>query len=323
MINNNQLRELRTKFYYVSHSFGSPEGLIDLISSVSNDAYEVELKVGLILNHPGRVRVVTPWDMRFSMKDLDFTGISKSLAIVPYEPYTVYDLNHRIIYKVIEHQGIWGDSVLDRSLIIQSFSTEMFYLQYSTYHSFNTDLLIVNNLALRGKNALSDNDALKAPPKFDSETGDNHLVPAIEPSNNYIQLTINLPYSIEPYIYIYQLKSTPLVNVSIEDIINNPSTTNQAFTIEGSNVPIIFNPNHSGWLLFVYRSKGENFPLRISNVQGYGVDRFVQSSDYIWYVAVGDEFDVAKLRQSMGLITRRPSDFSTADVIQITAEVSY
>jgi len=323
MINENHLRELRTKFYYVSHSFGSPEGLIDLMSSISNDAYEVELKIGLILNHPGRIRVVTPWDMRFSLKDLDFTGISKSLAAVPYEPYTVYDLNHKIIYKVLEHNGIWGDSVLDRSLIIQSFSTEMFYLQYSTFHSFNTDLLIVNNLALRGRNALSDNDALKAPPKFDSETGDNYLVPAIEPKDNYIQLTINLPYSIEPYIHIYQLKSTPLINVTVQDIMTNPSTTYETFTIEGEGTPIIFNPNYSGWILVVYKVRDQTFPLRISNIQGYGVDRFVQSSDYIWYVAVGDEFDVTKLRQSMGLITRRPSDFSTADSIKITADVSY
>ena len=322
MLNRSHILELRSKFYYVSHSFGGPEDLIQSISDDSNDQEEVELKIHQILSHPDHVRVISPWDTRFDLIEENAYGTPNEKSIVIESPYQVFDFNRCLLYTVSQHNGIWGDSPLDKLLLLQSPSGRLFYLQHSTFtDTKRTLLLIVNNLALVGSNALADNDLLKTPPFTDSTNGSNLNKPAVEPQDNIILLYTSPTLPRDSSIIIYHLKSSPSVIPIDTTLINNPETTIHTYPITYKGEAISYFPSNSGWIHIRKKVGGTSSPVSIENIKGNGVDRLVQANESVYYVAVGDEMDTVMLRQKLGLVTRRPPDFSQRDVIQLEANL--
>lgn len=324
MLDRSHLLELRSKFYYVSHSFGSPEQLVETIGNDSNDNDELEIKIHQILSHPDHVRVISPWDTRFDLVEVNGYGVTNERSIVIEAPYKVFDFNRCLLYTVSKHQGVWGDSPLDKLLILQSPSGRIFYLQHSTYiDTKRTLLLIVNNLALNGSNSLADNDALRTPPYVNSRSGSNLNKPSIEPQDNHILFTTPRIYSQDQFITIYHLKSNPSIIPSYEQIKSSRETKVLGYPVMSRGERLTYFPSASGWVYIEGRVGEIEYPLNIGEIKGNGVDRFVEAGRYVYYVAVGDEMDTVMLRQKMGLITRRPPDFSQRDVIQLECQLSY
>jgi hypothetical protein len=323
MLDRSHILELRSKFYYVSHSFGSPEDLIQTVADDSNDQEEVELKIHQILSHPDHVRVISPWDTRFDLIEENVYGVPNEKSIVIESPYQVFDFNRCLLYTVSQHEGTWGNSPLDKLLMLQSPSGRIFYLQHATFtDTKRTLLLIVNNLALTGGNALADNDLLKTPPFTDATSGSNLNKPAIEPQDNIILLNTSRTLPRNSFITIYHLKSSPSVIPIYLDVINNPETTSYGYPITSIGERLSYFPSASGWVYIQVRIENINAPVSIEDIKGNGVDRFVQANQFVYYVAVGDEMDTVMLRQKLGLVTRRPPDFSQRDVIQLEANLS-
>lgn len=314
MIDSSHILELRNKFYYISNSFGGPEALIDTINNDSNDQEELELKIHQILSHPDDIKVISPWDIRFSLIDENvFNNTSINKSIVMEMSYKIFDFNRCLLYTVKKHNGVWGNSPLDKLLVLQSPSGRLFYLQHPTYDGLNrTILLIVNNLSLSSSNALSDYDLLKSPPFIDESSGSNFNRPSIEPQDNIIIFYLFKPID---KVKIYHLKSGPTIIPTKDEIINNRESKIYEYL---STSAIAYYPSSSGWFVMVDKN---NNPLIIGDIKGNGVDRFVGVDGMVYYIAVGDEMDTVLLRQKLGLVNRRPPDFSRRDIIQLQVNV--
>lgn len=325
MITQNHILQIRNRFYYLAHNFGGPHEFIEVLLNNNDDDF-AEYLVHKVLSHPDTVKVITPWSIRFNLIDRDFSGNSQKGSIALEKPYAIYDLNHRLIYKVVEHGGIWGDSSLDKTLVIQSLSGSMFYLQFHTYSGTRTWLLIVNNLALRPTNVLSDDDSLVAP-SIKEDSGDHFLSPAEEPKDNQIHflgkglIRSNLPN--RPYfpIKVHILPGSPSTIPSREEVMTNSSSITTTYPLMEDELEFIMFPSESGWLT-INQDKGTvQIPLTIDNVRGNGADRFIQANEHVWYIAVGDEIDTVLLRHKLGTATRRPPDFSSRDILKLKADI--
>lgn len=305
MINEVHLEELRSRFYYVSQQFGgAPDLLTQLSLAPSRPNLSIEEKVHYILSHPTTIGVVTPWEPVVSL--IDETNPNQS--ILPNFPYQIHDLDGRLIYKVLNHNGLYGGSVMDKALILQSSSGSLYYLHYMSYVGPRTMLLIVNNLALEYSNPLSDRDYLKAPPPSTAIR---------EPANNYITIDASPILTNESVIKIYHMKTEVLKVPKISELTSSPYTTAEEYFLSPLDPLLIYIPSASGWLYF---TQGDS-PLVLVDLTGAGDDRLIPASSNLYYIAVGDEMDTNLIRQALGLVSRRPPGFSTANVIRLSAKL--
>lgn len=297
------LEELRKRFYYTSQKFGGPEAMISQMT-LADDDFSTTYKISRLLSHPGDVRVLSPWDLLFEMK-----GKEEGDFVVPSHGYQVNDIDGRLIYRVTRHGSIWGESLLDKALVLQSQTGFMFYLTYTTFQGSHQTLLIINNLALRSSNPISDDDYIRVP-----------APPSIEPSNNYINLDCSpVLTNGSSTISTLFLKSVGHIPPTLEYVKSHPLTKKEDYYLSSDDSLFIYFPKESGWF---YLLLNDQSPLEVVNILGAGDDRFIQANEYLSYIAVGEEMDTNLLRQSMGLINRRPSDFSRDNVIRLSAEVS-
>jgi hypothetical protein len=299
------LEELRQRYYYTSQKFGGPEAMIRQIS-LADDDFSTTFKISRLLSHSGEIKVISPWDFLFEMK-----GASEEDSIIPSHGYKINDIDGRLLYRVTKHGAIWGESLLDKALVLQSMTGYMFYLTYTTFQGIQQSLLIINNLALRLSNPISDDDAIRVP-----------APPSIEPSNNYIniecsQVLLNGPSSIT--ITTLFLKSVGHTPPTLEYVSSNPLTIKEEHYLSSDDSLFIYFPKESGWFFIQLNNQT---PLELINLIGAGDDRFIQANEYLFYIALGEELNTSLLRQSMGLINRRPAAFSRDNIIRLTLEAS-
>lgn len=294
------LEQLRVKFYYTSQKFGGPEAMLKQLS-LTNDEWSINYKVSRLLSHPGPIRVISPWEISFSMP-----GIEEGDARVTSSPYQVHNLDGLLIYKVNSPSLVWGNSSLDKLLTLQSQTGEFFYLSYKTFIGTQTVLLIVNNLALRSAAPISDDDYIRVPAARDQEV-----------SNNYITLNCSAITSIPTTVSTVFLKSVAHRPPTLEYVRSNPLSKKEEYFLDSDDSTFLFLPRESGWLNL---SLG-NTPLSLTSITGTGDDRLIEVSTGLYYIAVGSEMDTNILRQSMGVFSRRPAAFSRDDVIKLTADV--
>jgi hypothetical protein len=318
MLTKRHLLELRRKFYYTSSAFGGPENLIEILERTNITGIEVERQVYRILSHPGEVKVISPWGLVLDLMNRDYTGISRSDSILIKYPYGVYNSRGEILYKVKNHNGYFGLSSLDKTLVLQSKTGEMFYLRYSSIEGEMVVLLIVNNLALENAypNVISDRDFIEPPPLRDEQSGFNFERPAIEPFKRWIRLNTSSLTS-KSNILVHQLIGSPTVIPSIEQLITNTQVVTEEILIDKE---IIIYLKKSGWLCM---RQGNNLCV-FDNLTGEGVDRVIEAKRGIYYIAVGDEIKTSiNIRQELGLVSRVPVNLSTDDSISLVGGITY
>jgi hypothetical protein len=294
------LEQLRVKFYYTSQKFGGPEAMLQQLS-LTNDEWSTNYKVSRLLSHPGPIRVVSPWDINFLMP-----GLKEGDSIVTSHPYQVHDMDGRLIYKVSSSSSSWGTSTLDKLLVLQSQTGEFFYLSYKTFLDTQRVLLIINNLAIRSSQPISDDDFIRVP-----AAQDQHV------SNNHIKLDCS-SLNINPFLVTtYFLKSVAHRPPAISYITSNPLTKREDYYLTQDDSSFLFLPRESGWL----HLSSNSHLLGLQDLIGVGDDRLIEVSPSLYYLAVGAEMDTNILRQSMGVFSRRPPGFSRDDVIKLSAQV--
>lgn len=324
MITSKHKEELRARFYYVGNSFGGVDSLLESLSLNSINELELEYKVHQILSHKGKVRVITPWAAAFSLTE-DILGREED-PILADSFYEVLDLNHKTLYRVLVKEKLeWGHSALDKALILQSFTGDIFYLKYLTVKGYQIDMLIVNALSLVAGNALADDDYLEVPHYGDSKERQGQYLPAKEPSENFIHFQYDNSLSdTNGEVVITLLPSTPLKTPTIDELINHPSAISVSYPLDSEKEGFFYFPKESGWLNISYKRYGQpNLKyLNVEIIRGSGTDRFIPSNVFVTYIAVGDEMDTVHLRRALGDNTRRPPDFSRDDSIKLEVKVS-
>lgn len=301
------LEELRKRYYYVSHNFGGPENMVDYISTV-DDPLSVNERIHRLLSHPGYLAVISPWKPYLNLVD------PLKPDLLTSKPFTVYTSEGRYLYRVKEHQGIFGNSILDKTLVLQSFSGSIYYLQYETATGFSTVLLLVNNLSLEPSLPTNDRSYLEAPDP-----------PIIEPSEYYLILEASAVLGLsETSINVHFLPSEPTELPTSQQIIDDPTSTVEPFIMNQADSTAMWFPQRSGWITL---TKGTNNLVKLvmepSSILGTGVDRLIYAGNHVYYIALGNEEDTNLIRQEMGMVSRRPPGFTLADKIKIKASLTY
>lgn len=295
------IEELRKRYYYVSHNFGGPDDLVSSIRSVY-DSLSTEERVHRLLSHPGYLAVISPWKPYLRL-DEEYVLHTKA--------YSVYTVEGRFLYRVKNHDGVFGNSILDKTLILQSLSGSIYYLQYQAIDNYKTVLLLVNNLALTPSLPTTDKSYLEAPDP-----------PILEPSEYYLILDASqvLSNEILNNINIHFLPTNAINLKTADDIISSSISTVEPFTLSSSDSTLMWFPQRSGWLTI---TKGVNNlqSLLIDDVLGTGDDRLIYSGNGSYYIALGNEEDTNMIRQELGLVTRRPAGFTTANKIKLTGSL--
>jgi len=317
MLTRRHIVELRRKFYYASNAFGGPENLIEIIERTNPSSIEVERQVYRILSHPGNVEVISPWSMTLDLMDRDYTGLSRKAAILSNYAYGVYNTRNEVMYKVRQHGGYFGNSSLDKTLVLQSKTGNMFYLRYTSTRGQETTLLIVNNLALESAypNVITDIDLVEPPLIRDEQSGYNFERPAIEPFKRWIRLRTSALSSSS--LFIYQLTGSPTSIPTIDQITTNTQSVIEEILID-KEIQIFLKK--SGWLCIKQGDK----VCRLRNLTGEGIDRVIEATPGVYYIAVGDEIKTSiNIRQELGLVSRVPVNLSTDDEISLIGEIYY
>lgn len=298
--------ELRKRHYYVTRNFNGEENLIDSLRSL-DDPLSLQERVHRILSHPEYVAVISPWKPYLNLEDPYEPNVLYS------QPYSVYTSEGRFLYRVKKHDGVFGNSILDKTIILQSLTGAMYYLQYQTTDSFKTILLLINNLALEPSMFTTDRSYLEAPEP-----------PMIEPSEYYIILDASqiLSSSGVSSVNIHFLSTDALFVKTGEEIINNQITQVEPHLLTQEDPTFMWFPKRSGWLCLTKGVESLSF-LLIDDVLGTGDDRLIYSGNNAYYLAMGHEEDTNLIRQELGLISRRPPGFTLSNKVKLTGTLTY
>lgn len=293
MIPLDLVRVVERDLHYVVNVFNGAPNLVDAMRGLGWSDREVVRRLYLLLSHPEEVKVISPWDQTFPLFDEVGEELYGHSSITPGSPYSVHNVDGELLYRVLPHGGWYGTSTLDRALLLQSFTGDMYYLQYQTFTRPYTYLLLINNQSM---GQLSIN-----PPGLVEPEG----VPSTLPADNRITFTTSRRGRLE----VRYLVSTP---------ITIPTTTNirqqgivEYHTLEAWDDKFMWFPHGAGWLA-VYQ---DGVPLPLRDVMGAGIDRVIPVNEYVLYIAQGN-IDMTSVRQVLGETVRRPPDLSRSQVIQ-------
>ena len=303
MVHESVVKVLDRAMYYLTSVYGGAPNLIDYLEQLDGGEGRVQERIHKILSHYKGVQVISPWQLTIQLFQGDnLQGFSLDESVVPEVPYSVYTWDGDLLYRVSNHEGWFGYSPLDKTLILQSRIGDMYFLQYRTYQDVKTTLLLVNNPSLSKVKVLN-NKALQAPL-------DNSRMEM--PSDNVITL---LCKDIGPCtLSIYHWATVPNNIPTPNQIKESIAKTTETYFIEPWDERVLWFPKVSGW---VYMESDR--PIAISRPFGDGVDRFTQATQYVWYVAVGRELNTMLVRPG---VNRKPPDLSREGIIKLEVKLS-
>lgn len=292
------MQTIERDMHYVVSVFNGAPNLVDAMRGLGWSDREVVRRLYLLISHPEEVKVISPWSQTFPLFDELGEELYGKSSITPNTPYSVHTIDGDLLYRVLPHGGWYGTSTLDRALLLQSFTGDMYYLQYQTFTRPYTYLLLINNQSM---GQLSIN-----PPGLVEPAGQ----PSILPGDNRITFSTSRKGRLE----VRYLVSTP---------ISIPSTTHireqgtvEYHTLEAWDDKFMWFPKGAGWLAIYH----DGVPLPLGGVMGAGVDRVIPVNQYVLYIAQGN-IDMTSVRQVLGETVRRPPDLSREQVIQAQVTV--
>ena len=181
--------------------------------------------VKILLEYHDSMLVISPWHLKFDLNESS-VNIKNNIKIDYSVPYKVYDLNHNLLYTVVEHNGIFGASELDKWLVQKSKNMSTYLLEYYDVSGMSyTQLLVVN---LYSEKTITSNPFYK-PPEEILETKALSL---------YNQSSEN--------VTIYILEDAPSSNYSISNIKLN----GEELLILANNQLVLNRYSNSFWILF-------------------------------------------------------------------------
>lgn len=272
---NSTLVELNRRLPYLMATYGGVENFViylktsltlDLTSSFdSYEDYEKQKMLSYLLillqNYDDTI-LISPWNMYLDLKVLDGNDIPLLESINIDEPYRVYKDNGDLVYSVVDHNGIFGESKLDKYLLINSVNTSLYYLKYKTLTGREKIKVLLVNIH-----------------SINTEVSNNYYEPVI---NNSEESTITVINKLGIPINIYIVASPPNISSNFNFVQNDYAVlikNNDAKVLNVSEGLYIYIDNPS--IIFektkISYSKNDAVVLNAHNKTslvyvGYGVD---------------------------------------------------
>ncbi len=302
------INKLEFELPQISASFGSSSNFLKLLEDKIMYSYEMDYLLAKLLTHPGRVVVISPTTLTFQLYENSYTEFS---SIIFEEPYSVYDIEGRLLYRVNNHEGVFGHSILDRTLVLQSTPGQFYYLEYKTYGGESTTiLLVVNAYAITSSKKISIGPSLKEEkPLGEISKNINTILFTLRDGQKDPTLP-GMPYF---PVRIYFLNSPPTTIPNRSLITNHPLAERIDYDLD-IDASFIFNPFTSGWFVINQVSKSGEIPLEVSSMTGSGPHRFIESSPLIYYIGLSNEITLSQLNQSLRVVGRSDIENSSQPI---------
>jgi hypothetical protein len=281
--------------------FGGVDSFVDLVSKHTNKN-EIFYK---LLSHQDSVFGITPFNLVFSLTSEVF-GQTK----VDQEPYHVFDIKGNLLYSSTAYANIFGLSILDKALLLDSKTLDMFYLSYKVLKGYKNILLVINK-----------NTSAPRQISFNETSFDNSRITNAIESNQilfvtddvYIDSQTTRPYPINISYLNSSTPSTP------SNILNSPNTITTVFDSNLFN-SFLFVPPSSGWII-IHQDTPEGIKyLQATPVLGKGADRFIKYSNEINYVTLSYDNSSVEINSILSNSNRTLS--SIDNVIDLRVELS-
>lgn len=303
--------ELEFKYPQLKRAFGTVNTFIENLSITyprQATQYLVEL-----LNFKGKLVIIDPIYQRFTLYD-NYEEVDQE-AVVFEEPYKIYSFDKDLLYSVSSHFGIFGNSILDGLLNLDFQPASLFYLDYLTYQGRKQIVLVTGLLPTQ----------ITKPIRL-SEYRTSTLVKG----NSLNQISLKLTSGVRdmtkaglPYypIQVYYLSTNSPVVLSKQSVINSSLTQKTEYNLESAN-QLLITPKSSGWLAFTQITNTGEVPLNLSNLESTGVDRLIEASAGLYYLAVDADINISLLKQAFNLDNVSLPNFDDYQGLDIKADLS-
>jgi len=304
------IKELEFKYPQIKRAFGTIATFIDnLVIVYKNEAvkYLTEL-----LNFKGRLIIVDPVYSRFTLYD-NYDEVDQE-AVVFEEPYNVYNIQRELLYSVASHYGIFGNSILDSLLNIDFQPASLFYLDYLTYQG-RKQILILNGL-LPTQITKPINLTSYNPSTLVKGNSLNQIKLKLT-SGERDMSAIGLPYY---PVRVFYLSTNSPVLLSRQSIINSSLTEKIDYQLESNQ--LVINPKDSGWLAFSQVTNTGEAPLSLESITGTGVDRLIEASTNLYYLAIDADININMFKQTFNLADVSLPNFDNYIGLDIRGDLS-
>jgi hypothetical protein len=258
-------------------SCGGKENFTDYLSSQPQAYVDYILP---IVNHEGPYLLINPWNQVGNLGTID----SRS-RIISSEPYRVFTRKGELLYSVSNHYGYFGYSNLDKALINQSRTLDLFFIEYQSYEGPKVTLLAVCKFMPISQQQESNQNLREQ----QSKTIDQIL---IKVTSAYVDP--QSPSQEFSPISIYFLESFPHSIPTPPSIKDNPLSVLTAF--DTNSTEIVLPIEDSGWIVINQNIEDIDYYLNIIP-SGDGYKRVVKVSDYLYYIALPKDLTLQKIRQ--------------------------
>ena len=248
-----------------------------------------------LINQNASIFLLDPSNFRIDLNLLESTN-----GVIFEKPYSILNSDRETVYQVSDHQGIFGNSILDNLLLLESKPATIYYLVYETYQETKQMILMtipINNVINKQiKLTISTPSTLVSNEKFNQLAF--NLINGNRDNNK-----IGLPYY---PIKLYFLQTSSPVLLNRAAIINSPITQVNTF----NDINFLYYPKNSGWIVINQESATTETPLSLDIQSGSGVDRLIQVAAYTYYIAIDSDINLNIFRQSTNALTITPATFS-------------
>ncbi len=286
------------KLPLLTYDFGNAEDFLQYLNRIHLD--KTDYYIYSILSHHEQIKVITP--VNYSHKLYKDSTITDSSTFIDL-PYTVYNVENQPLYKVSEHGGIFGRSILDKILIKEAKTIDFYYVQYPTYTGVKTNLLVINKYM----------NFIKNRQLVNSYNSVNQEIVNESASINYLEFKVGNVRNID-YINLHFLKAAPNKIPSISDVIINPSTQITLYSSIKDSL-VNYEPLVPGWLVI---TQGIGNYLRLINLEGVGLDRFIEAAPYLYYVVINEDIDPILLRRAFNI----NPNYSSSNSIKLKGSIN-
>lgn len=308
-------KQLELRFPQVTASFGGADNFLEVLSQNSVYSYEIDAQLNALLSHADATVVITPTNLTFKLYEV-YSGVAESNSIQFEEPYSVHNLEGQLLYRVSEHNGIFGYSPLDRALLLQSKPGQFYYLHYSTYTGKRTLLLVVNVFMIESKKKVAIGPTLREqqPVELLNQSLNTILFKLSNGQRDMSQPGLPL-YPVR----VYFLQSPPGRVPSRTEVTTNPISEKTEYEMELDS-SFVIHPQTSGWLVFNQVTRSGELPLEIQGMTGAGVHRLIEASPGVYYVGVSSEISLNQLNQALNVLGRVDTEMGN-QVINLRVEL--
>jgi hypothetical protein len=300
-----------------SSNFGGPGPLVSAIADANDIDYSsnhnnllLNLQIARLLYHTDSIVMLSPWSFRFIMYEKDeFNGSYSERSCILDEPYSILDTEGRLLYSVSDHLGVFGNSILDKALVMESKSGATYYLQFPTYKGSNRILILLIN-RVSTTSPISNNYFKSKTNKTDTYQANQISLDASSIYRDPNRLSTPL-YPIKVFLLEGTTANVPTMG---EMLSSYTSTLDYPMDVDTLlNIHI----DKSAWIMFTQITDTGTMPLKVNVVDSPSAKYFMPGAPNIYYMAGSSDTDINLIRQSLGLVSILPPIPGTQKVLNI------